>query len=420
MLLEGGTSAKRIPDTLQAMIAARIDRLPTNEKRLLQRASVIGRIFWEGAVARLAPELENIEPVLDDLLARDFLTRESRSTISGEPSYRFKHVLIRDVAYSGLAKAARAELHQEVASGSTSGPPRRSSRSARTTSTTRRRCSRSSTASCPEELAQRAAAALDEGRSARAGARGEPAGAAAPAARDRARPDARAPLPGRPRRGAARRPARARTGDGAGLQRGDRGRRHASAGAVARRPLRGRAAPRRRPPARPRADRAGTRAARGRRPGGPLRGAAGPRPHRLVARRPRGRRAVDPQGAGRRARDRPQGPRGERRGRARELGDRAARHRAGEPARCGGSRARRGERQHHDARLDARLAGADRLAARALRRGRVPRSSAPRSSSRSPAARGRSRASTTTAAGSSGAAATSRPPNGDSATRSGS
>ena len=115
MLLEGGPAAKRIPDTLQAMIAARIDRLPRNEKRLLQRAAVIGRIFWEGAVAQLLPDLEEIEPVLDDLLLRDFVTRESRSSISGERAYRFKHVLIRDVAYAGLAKSARAELHQQVA-----------------------------------------------------------------------------------------------------------------------------------------------------------------------------------------------------------------------------------------------------------------------------------------------------------------
>src|SRR5688572_1755686 len=114
MLLEGGTSSKRIPDTLQAMIAARIDRLPRSEKRLLQRASVIGRIFWEGAIAQLLPDLEDLEPVLDDLLLRDFVTRESRSSITGEQAYRFKHVLIRDVAYSGLAKAARAELHLQV------------------------------------------------------------------------------------------------------------------------------------------------------------------------------------------------------------------------------------------------------------------------------------------------------------------
>jgi class 3 adenylate cyclase/tetratricopeptide (TPR) repeat protein len=115
MLLEGGTSSKRIPDTLQAMIAARIDRLPRNEKRLLQRASVIGRIFWEGAVAHLLPDLEELEPVLDDLLLRDFILRENRSSITGARAYRFKHVLIRDVAYAGLTKGARAELHQQVA-----------------------------------------------------------------------------------------------------------------------------------------------------------------------------------------------------------------------------------------------------------------------------------------------------------------
>ncbi|MDQ3067893.1 MAG: AAA family ATPase, partial [Actinomycetota bacterium] len=115
MLLEGGPSSKRIPDTLQAMIAARIDRLPRSEKQLLQRAAVIGRIFWEGAVAHLLPDLDELEPVLDDLLLRDFITRESRSSISGERAYRFKHVLIRDVAYAGLAKGARADLHQSVA-----------------------------------------------------------------------------------------------------------------------------------------------------------------------------------------------------------------------------------------------------------------------------------------------------------------
>jgi class 3 adenylate cyclase/ATP/maltotriose-dependent transcriptional regulator MalT len=115
MLLEDGTAAKRIPDTLQAIIAARIDRLPRKEKALLQRAAVVGRIFWEGAVERLASDLGDLEHVLDDLLARDFVLRESRSTISGEPAYRFKHVLIRDVAYAGLTKGARADLHQHVA-----------------------------------------------------------------------------------------------------------------------------------------------------------------------------------------------------------------------------------------------------------------------------------------------------------------
>jgi class 3 adenylate cyclase/tetratricopeptide (TPR) repeat protein len=117
MVLEGGDgTSDRIPDTLQALIAARIDRLPQSEKLLLQRASVIGRIFWLGALAHLSPEFgEELEDALDDLLVRDLLTREARSTISGETAYRFKHVLIREVAYSALSKSSRADLHMRFA-----------------------------------------------------------------------------------------------------------------------------------------------------------------------------------------------------------------------------------------------------------------------------------------------------------------
>src|SRR6266571_640430 len=117
MVLESGDgSFHRVPDTLQALIAARIDRLPVSEKLLLQRASVIGRVFWAGAVASLSPEYgEDLEDALDDLLMRDLLTRESRSTITGESAYRFKHVLIREVAYAALSKSSRADLHTKFA-----------------------------------------------------------------------------------------------------------------------------------------------------------------------------------------------------------------------------------------------------------------------------------------------------------------
>jgi class 3 adenylate cyclase/tetratricopeptide (TPR) repeat protein len=107
--------ADRIPDTLQALIAARIDRLPPDEKTVLQRASVIGRIFWGGAIAELTPEVEEVEQTLETLLLREFLVPEARSTISGETAYRFKHVLIREVAYGGLSKSARADLHARFA-----------------------------------------------------------------------------------------------------------------------------------------------------------------------------------------------------------------------------------------------------------------------------------------------------------------
>jgi len=114
---EGADGGERIPDSLQAMIGARIDRLPTGAKIVLQRGSVVGRTFWAGAIDHLSPEYDSdeLEDLLDDLLLRDFVTREERSTISGEAAYRFKHVLIREVAYGGLSKSGRAEYHTRFA-----------------------------------------------------------------------------------------------------------------------------------------------------------------------------------------------------------------------------------------------------------------------------------------------------------------
>ncbi|MBA3333173.1 MAG: AAA family ATPase [Actinobacteria bacterium] len=118
MLVESGAGngePDRIPDTLQALIAARIDHLPPAGKRLLQRASVVGRVFWKGALEHLSPDVEDIEALLEDLQQREFVLREPRSSISGEPAYRFKHLLIREVAYTGLAKLARAQYHARFA-----------------------------------------------------------------------------------------------------------------------------------------------------------------------------------------------------------------------------------------------------------------------------------------------------------------
>src|SRR5881397_1371169 len=118
MLVEqGADGGERIPDSLQAMIGARIDRLPAGAKIVLQRGSVIGRTFWAGAIDHLSPEYDSgeLEDMLDDLLLRDFVTREERSTITGEAAYRFKHGLIREVAYGGLSKSSRAEYHTHFA-----------------------------------------------------------------------------------------------------------------------------------------------------------------------------------------------------------------------------------------------------------------------------------------------------------------
>jgi predicted ATPase/class 3 adenylate cyclase len=111
-----GAAVERIPDTLQALIAARIDHLPPGEKSVLQRAAVIGRTFWAGAVEYLGGHGDGeLEPLLDDLLLREFVLTEPRSTIGGEDAYRFKHVLIREVAYGGLSKTARASHHRRFA-----------------------------------------------------------------------------------------------------------------------------------------------------------------------------------------------------------------------------------------------------------------------------------------------------------------
>ena len=106
---------ERIPDTLQALIGARIDRLPAPARVALQRASVMGRIFMEGALDRLLPEIEDTGQAINELLIRDLVVHEARATISGEQAFKFKHVLIREVAYAGLSKTARADLHYAFA-----------------------------------------------------------------------------------------------------------------------------------------------------------------------------------------------------------------------------------------------------------------------------------------------------------------
>jgi tetratricopeptide (TPR) repeat protein len=115
MFLESGGEPSGIPPTVQAMISARIDRLPSSERKVLRRAAVAGRTFWSGAIEALGDDSDPVADELAELVERDFLVREPRSTIRGEEAYRFKHVLIRDVAYGGLPKASRALLHRQMA-----------------------------------------------------------------------------------------------------------------------------------------------------------------------------------------------------------------------------------------------------------------------------------------------------------------
>jgi class 3 adenylate cyclase len=101
-----------IPDSVQAVLAARIDLLGPEEKAALQAAAVIGRVFWAGPVCEL---LEGMKPDFGILEDRDFIRRRSGSALAGEREFFFKHALTREVAYSILPKAERGRLHAAVA-----------------------------------------------------------------------------------------------------------------------------------------------------------------------------------------------------------------------------------------------------------------------------------------------------------------
>jgi DNA-binding SARP family transcriptional activator len=97
-----------VPDSLNAVLAARIDLLPTSEKSAIQAAAVIGRAFWENPMREL---LAGVDADLDLLEERDLVRRRAGSSLAGEREYVFKHALTREVAYSLLPAARRARLH---------------------------------------------------------------------------------------------------------------------------------------------------------------------------------------------------------------------------------------------------------------------------------------------------------------------
>jgi class 3 adenylate cyclase len=105
-----------IPDTVQGVLAARIDLLPAAERRALLSASVVGRVFWSGSVARLLDDEDELaNDALGRLEGRELVQSQLGSRIAGEREFLFKHVLTRDVAYGTLARRERARAHADVA-----------------------------------------------------------------------------------------------------------------------------------------------------------------------------------------------------------------------------------------------------------------------------------------------------------------
>jgi class 3 adenylate cyclase len=105
-----------VPETVQAVIAARLDRLSIEDKELLRDAAVHGKVFWSGAVAAMGNRDRGaVEERLHGLERKEFVRRQRRSAVGGETEYAFRHILVRDVAYRQIPRRVRAEKHRLAA-----------------------------------------------------------------------------------------------------------------------------------------------------------------------------------------------------------------------------------------------------------------------------------------------------------------
>jgi class 3 adenylate cyclase/tetratricopeptide (TPR) repeat protein len=105
-----------VPPTIHLLLAARLDRLDAEERAVIERGAVEGKVFHSGAVATLSPETArpNVRTRLL-ALARKELIRPDRAEFAGEDAFRFRHLLIRDAAYQAMPKEQRADLHERFA-----------------------------------------------------------------------------------------------------------------------------------------------------------------------------------------------------------------------------------------------------------------------------------------------------------------
>jgi class 3 adenylate cyclase/tetratricopeptide (TPR) repeat protein len=105
-----------VPENVHALIAARLDTLSPERKALLQDASVIGKVFWTGALVDMANrDARAVREGLHELARKELVRPARRPSIEGETEFAFWHLLIRDVAYGQIPRAARAEKHRAAA-----------------------------------------------------------------------------------------------------------------------------------------------------------------------------------------------------------------------------------------------------------------------------------------------------------------
>ena len=111
------TAEVSVPDSIQAVIASRLDTLPLERKALLQDAAVMGNVFWAGSVSAMSGQaVRQVEETLHELARKELVRPRRHSSMEGEAEYGFWHLLVRDVAYEQIPSAQRAARHLKAAS----------------------------------------------------------------------------------------------------------------------------------------------------------------------------------------------------------------------------------------------------------------------------------------------------------------
>jgi len=111
----------RVPPTMIGVLQARLDRLRPMEREVLQRASVVGRVFWDGAVMRICESVDGrmdrdeIRAALQALCRKELIFRREESAFAGEREYVFKHAILHNVTYESVLKRLRRVYHAQVA-----------------------------------------------------------------------------------------------------------------------------------------------------------------------------------------------------------------------------------------------------------------------------------------------------------------
>ena len=116
MAERGSVREGDVPETVQALIASRLDALSVEVKAIVQDAAVLGKVFWTGALAVMGDrDREEVLTGVRELVRRELVRPARLSSMVGEEEFSFWHVLVRDVAYQQIPRAPRAEKHVRAA-----------------------------------------------------------------------------------------------------------------------------------------------------------------------------------------------------------------------------------------------------------------------------------------------------------------